>query len=129
MTYGGGMASGLTRLHGMTEALMIARIWRGVVRTEDAERYVAYVDETGITHYRATPGNLGAYILRNDMGDRTEILALTFWESWEAIRAFAGDDPTVARYYPEDDAFLLEKPERVEHYAVPRGSGSMPETG
>jgi hypothetical protein len=35
----------------------------------------------------------------------------------------------VARYYPEDDAFLLEKPERVEHYAVPRGSGSMPETG
>jgi heme-degrading monooxygenase HmoA len=105
---------------------MIARIWRGVVRAEDADRYVEYVNETGMAHYLETPGNLGAHILRNDLGDRTEILALTFWESWEAIRAFAGDDPTIARYYPEDDAFLLEKPERVEHYDVPYSSTLKP---
>ncbi len=98
---------------------MIARIWHGTVRLKDADRYVAYVGETGVRDYQSTPGNLGAYILRNDLGDRTEIMTLTFWESWEAIRAFAGDDPAIARYYSEDDAFLLERPERVEHYAVP----------
>lgn len=101
---------------------MIARIWRGAVRPEDADRYVAYVGETGVRDYQSTSGNLGAYILRNDLGDRTEIMTLTFWESWEAIRAFAGDDPAIARYYPEDDAFLLERSERVEHYAVPFSS-------
>ncbi|HVL24662.1 MAG TPA: antibiotic biosynthesis monooxygenase [Thermomicrobiales bacterium] len=101
---------------------MIARIWRGVVRTEDADRYVEYVNETGMPHYMATPGNLGAHILRSDRDGRTEILTLTFWASWDAVKAFAGDDPTIARYYPEDDAFLLEKPEHVEHYEVPYSS-------
>jgi hypothetical protein len=48
----------------------------------------------------------------------------TIRDSWEAIKAFAGEDPGIARYYPEDDAFLLEKPERVEHYEVPYSSMS-----
>lgn len=44
---------------------MIARIWRGVVRTEDAAEYIEYVRETGIEHYRSTPGNSGAWTLRD----------------------------------------------------------------
>jgi hypothetical protein len=36
---------------------VIARIWRGAVRNEDAEEYVAYVRETGVEHYRSTPGD------------------------------------------------------------------------
>ncbi len=105
---------------------MIARIWRGTVHPEKADRYVAYVEATGVRDYRATPGNLGVHILRNDLGDRTEIVTLTFWESWDAIRAFAGDDPTIARYYPEDDGFLLDRPERVEHYEVPYSTIGSP---
>lgn len=101
---------------------MIARIWRGTVRPENADRYVAYIGETGVRDYRATAGNLGVHILRNDREDRTDVVTLTFWESWETIRAFAGDDPGLARYYPEDDAFLLDRPERVEHYEVPYSS-------
>jgi len=97
---------------------MIARIWRGAVRPADADQYIAYVYETGFDEYVATLGNLGAHILRNDLPDRTEIVTLTFWKSWDAVRAFAGEDPSLARYYPEDDAFLLEKPERVKHYEV-----------
>jgi heme-degrading monooxygenase HmoA len=101
---------------------MIVRIWRGTTRPEDAERYARYVTETGIAHYLETPGNLGAHLLQRDLGDRVETVTLTFWESLDAIRAFAGDDPTVARYYPEDDAFLLDRPERVEHYDVVESS-------
>ena len=49
---------------------------------------------------------------------RTHFLLVTLWESWEAIRAFAGDDPERARYYPEDAEYLLELEPRVTHYEV-----------
>lgn len=44
----------------------------------------------------------------------------------EAIRAFAGAEVDRARYYPEDDRFLLEKPDHVEHHRVV--AGGMPAT-
>src|SRR6185437_1841229 len=39
---------------------MIARIWRGAVRAQDAAAYAAYVQRTGIEGYQGTPGNRGA---------------------------------------------------------------------
>ena len=33
-----------------------------------------------------------------------------------AIRGFAGDDVERAVYYPQDDRYLLTKPEKVQHY-------------
>jgi len=35
---------------------VIARIWRGAVRPEDADSYAAYMRETGVGEYRTTPG-------------------------------------------------------------------------
>ena len=49
---------------------MIARTWRGAVRAEDADAYVQYLEETGLSAYRATPGNQGVYGLRRIDGDR-----------------------------------------------------------
>jgi hypothetical protein len=43
---------------------------------------------------------------------------MSWWENMDAIRAFAGDRPELARYYPEDDRFLLDRPEFVEHAQV-----------
>ena len=42
------------------------------------------------------------------------------WDSMEAIKAFAGEDPDVAVFYPEDDRFLIERDEFVSHYVVDR---------
>ncbi len=98
---------------------MIARIWRGVTRAEQADVYLDYLEATGLKDYRATPGFQGVQVLRRVDGDRAEFVLVTFWESWDAIRAFAGDDPEASVYYPEDDAFLLEKEPRVAHYEVP----------
>jgi hypothetical protein len=39
---------------------MIARTWRGWVRTEQAVAYVEYITRTGLSEYEKTPGNLGA---------------------------------------------------------------------
>ena len=95
---------------------MIARIWRGAVRPGDADEYAAYVRDTGVDQYKSTPGNRGAWILRRPAGDLTEIVAFSLWESMDAVRAFAGDDPSRAVYYPEDDRFLVERSDVVEHY-------------
>ena len=97
---------------------MIARIWRGAVRREDAEEYAAYINDTGLSEYASTPGNRGAWMLRRDEGDRTEYLTLSFWDSREAIVAFAGEDIETAVYYPEDDHFLVEREDTVRHYDV-----------
>ena len=97
---------------------MIARIWRGWTRTEDADEFVAYVQRTGIAAYRATPGNRAAYILRRSDGDRTEFITLTFWSSLDAVKAFAGEDVEQAVFYPEHDHFLVDRETTVRHFEV-----------
>ena len=70
---------------------MIARMWRGWVRTELIDEYVDIVERTGMAGYRATPGNLGAQLLTRDLGDgRTELITLSWWGDLDEIRAFAG---------------------------------------
>jgi heme-degrading monooxygenase HmoA len=101
---------------------MIARIWRGVVRREDADAYADYIDETGFAAYAATPGNRGAWMLRRDDGSLTEFLTFSLWESLDAIRGFAGDDIETAVYYPEDDRYLVERDLTVKHYEIARSA-------
>jgi hypothetical protein len=95
---------------------MIARIWRGMVPTHKADDYYAYLLRTGIPDYRATAGNRGVQLLRRSSGDVTEFQLISLWESWDAIRQFAGDAVEQAHYYPEDAAFLLELTPTVDHY-------------
>jgi hypothetical protein len=64
---------------------MIARIWRGVVRLDDADEYTDYIRDTGFTEYAETSGNRGAWMLRRDQGDRTDFLTLSLWENVDAI--------------------------------------------
>lgn len=97
----------------------ILREWRAEIRRERRDEYVQYVTATGIVHYRETPGNLGAAIATRDLdARRSEIVVLSWWTDREVIRAFAGNDIGAARYYPEDDAFLVTKPAGVQHYEV-----------
>ena len=97
---------------------MIARIWRGAVRPEDTDEYVAYIEATGIEAYRSTRGNVGAWILHRPVDDLTEIVTFSLWDSLEAVRGFAGEDESRAVFYPEDDRFLVERSLTVDHYEV-----------
>ncbi len=100
---------------------MIARIWRGATRLEDAERYLDYLATTGLRDYRATPGNQGAWALWRERHGVAEFLTLSFWESSAAIQGFAGPDIERAVFYPADDEFLVERELSVEHYEVRAG--------
>jgi hypothetical protein len=111
----------------MKPGTTIMRRWSGRVRSPDADQYVAYVAATGGEEYRATAGNLGYQILHRDLGNgETEISTISWWSSWDAIKAFAGQEPTLAVYYPQDDRYLIHRPEKVEHFEVVAGSSLDP---
>lgn len=97
---------------------MIGRIWRGAVREADKDIYFDYLQKTGLKEYAAIPGNRGVFTLRRVADAKAEFTLLTLWDSWEAIKAFAGPDPEKAVFYPEDDRFLIERELRVTHYEV-----------
>lgn len=98
---------------------MIMRTWRGSTKEEDAERYLEYLQETGLREYRETDGNRGALALKRTLGDgRIEFLTVSFWQDMEAIRAFAGPDPEFAVFYPEDEDYLVDADPDVCHYEL-----------
>jgi heme-degrading monooxygenase HmoA len=97
---------------------MIARTWRGATRAEDAEAYLDYLNQTGFSEYRKTPGNHGVLGLRRIVNGRAEFLLLSLWDSEDGIRRFAGDDIEKAVFYPEDERFLVDRDDHVSHYEV-----------
>ncbi len=97
---------------------MIARVWRGATVPADGDRYAAYLEETGVAGCRSTPGNRGVTVLRRRSGDREEFTFISYWEDDAAVRRFAGPEPDAAVFYPEDDAFLVERETRVTHWLV-----------
>jgi heme-degrading monooxygenase HmoA len=99
---------------------VIARTWRGAVKRSDGDAYAAYIDETGVAGYVATPGNRGAWMLRRDVGELTEFVMFTLWDSLDAVKAFAGEDYETAVFYPEDDRYLVERDLTTTHYEVDR---------
>ena len=97
---------------------MIARTWHGRVPAAKSDAYHAYLRRTGLADYAATPGYRGALVLRRTEGEVTHFVLTTLWDSVAAIRRFAGDEHERARYYDEDDDFLLEREEFVTHHEV-----------
>ena len=97
---------------------MICRMWHGRTPRSKADAYASFVEQRAIPDYRSVPGNLSVAVLRRDEGDTTHFLTVTYWESEDCIRAFAGDDVLKAKYYPEDQDYLLEFEPLVQHYSV-----------
>lgn len=96
----------------------IARLWEGATRASDADRYVEYLRQTGLADYERSAGNQGVLALRRLVGDRADFLLVSFWESEAAIRGFAGEPIERARFYPEDDTFLVRREETVRHFQL-----------
>ncbi len=97
---------------------MIARIWNGKTRIEDFEEYTEFMKSRAIPDYKKTKGFVKLTFLRNTNDDIGHFKLITFWENLEVIKNFAGEDFEKAKYYPEDEKFLLEFEEKVTHYEV-----------
>src|SRR5690242_8629793 len=90
----------------------IARIWRGRTRRERADEYEAYSYEAGIKPLIEKA--LGVQYLREDRGDETEFVTISWWESVEAMARFTGGDPSKIHHLPRDEEFLIELPGGVQ---------------
>jgi uncharacterized damage-inducible protein DinB/heme-degrading monooxygenase HmoA len=95
---------------------MITRVWHGRTKKENAEAYKQYVIDTGIQDYLRTEGNLDVEIWQRDEENETHIFTVTHWKDLQSIKKFAGEDYVKARYYSEDEKYLLELEESVKHY-------------
>src|SRR5690349_7206418 len=103
----------------MYDSNMIARIWRGIASgTRNADAYERHVTKTVLPSLSSIPGHRGARVLRRPDGARVEFLVVTFWDSIDAIRRFAGERAETAVVEPEARAVLAEFDDFVRHYEI-----------
>ena len=97
---------------------MIARIWRGKTDIKNYETYSNFLIEVAIPDYQKTDGFVKLEFLRQEIASEAHFTLITYWESLDVIKNFAGENYKKAKYYPEDDKFLLEFEKEVQHHEV-----------
>ena len=97
---------------------MVSRHWKGVARPGQAEAYERHLKSDTFPHLGGLSGFVRASILRREVADGIEFLVVTLWESFDAIRAFAGDHVDAAVVPPDVQAMMVRYDPRVEHYEV-----------
>lgn len=95
---------------------MIARLWHGWTTRENADAYEALLRGEVLPGIHRVPGYHGAYLLRRDAGQEVEFVTLTLFESWDAVRAFAGPDLEAAVVPPAARKLLARFDARSVHY-------------
>jgi len=98
--------------------MSIMRLWHGKVALEKADEYEKFMITKAAPDYGSVDGLQKLYFQRKNKGAVAHFLLVTIWDSLEAVKNFAGDNPEIAKYYPEDDNFLLEKEKHVSMYQV-----------
>ncbi len=98
--------------------MTIMRLWHGEVPIEKADDYEQFMVERAAPDYGLVAGLVKLYFQRKDEEKTVYFLLVTLWDSVVSVRKFAGENPDIAKYYPEDDDFLLEKEKYVTMYKV-----------
>ncbi len=98
--------------------MTIMRLWHGEVTIEKADEYEKFMIERAAPDYSSVEGLLKLYFQRKNEEETAHFLLVTLWDSIESVKKFAGDNPEIAKYYTEDDNFLLEKEKYVSMYEV-----------
>ena len=101
-----------------TSRASIARMWHGQTPAAKAEEYTAYLQEAGIKKIQSIPGNLGVQMFRKNNQETTDFLVISYWDSFESIKKFAGEDYEKVYQMPRDPEFLIHPESKVQHYEV-----------
>lgn len=97
---------------------MYLRKWKCRVPYRHWDGFLEYLKETGVADTVTTAGCHGYQILERYLKDNVELTLLTWWDTLESVKAYAGNNITKARLYPEDARFELDADEHVSHYEV-----------
>ena len=101
-----------------TPRAAVARLWHGRTPESMADEYARYLYEEGVRKLRAIKGNLGVQVLRRSHDDIVEFTTISYWESRDAIKAYAGRDIAKTHHLPRDPEYLLELEPTVTHFDV-----------
>jgi antibiotic biosynthesis monooxygenase (ABM) superfamily enzyme len=99
---------------------MISRVWHGWTTPANANAYEALLKSeifTGIESRRIA-GYRGIHLFRRNLGKEVEFVTVMWFDSIDAVRAFAGDDYEVAVVPPKARALLSRFDARSQHYEV-----------
>src|SRR5215831_13521270 len=86
--------------------VVIARVWRGWTKAENADAYERLLKETVYPKFYNMNGYRGGYVLRQDNGDESEFVTVNLFESLEAVKAVAGPDYEIPMIEPEARRYL-----------------------
>lgn len=106
---------------------MIVRMWRGQAKAANADAYERFVTSRVFAELPAIDGHRGAYLLKRPVGDEVEFIAVTLWDSADAIRQFAGDAIDRAVVEPEARAVLSSFDDVVRHFELAYGDCPAPQ--
>jgi heme-degrading monooxygenase HmoA len=96
---------------------MITRIWHGYTTHQNADSYETLLRSEVLPGIHRVAGFLGAELLRREFDEETEFVTLTYFDSLEAVKAFAGEDYELAVIPTEARKLLSHFDERSAHYA------------
>jgi heme-degrading monooxygenase HmoA len=103
----------------------IARIWRARATSVGFAAYRAHMTERVFPVLAKIPGFRGGCVLREESArgegihrEPFEVQVITFWDSFDAIRAFAGTECDRAVVEPEAQAALGSCDEFVRHFTI-----------
>jgi antibiotic biosynthesis monooxygenase (ABM) superfamily enzyme len=95
---------------------VIARIWHGWTRPENADAYEAFLRTTMFPSMQLVDGFRGVDLLRREDGDEIAFVTISRFDSLDAVRGFAGDDYERAVVEPEARELLSRFDGRSTHY-------------
>jgi heme-degrading monooxygenase HmoA len=98
--------------------LMITRLWRGWTTRQNADAYERFLLSELLPSMRDIPGFRNADVLRRDDGGEVAVVALTRFDSLDAIRDFAGEDYETPVIEPTARALLSHYDVRAQHYTT-----------
>jgi antibiotic biosynthesis monooxygenase (ABM) superfamily enzyme len=101
---------------------MIARIWRGWTKREDAKAYEKMLRDEIFPSIaaRKMSGYRGAELFVREDGDDVEFVTLLRFDSMDGVKQFAGDDASKPVIFPNAEA-LITRMEQAQHYRVAIG--------
>lgn len=103
---------------------MIARVWNATATEEGAEGYAEHFATSVLKELNELDGFVAAFLLRRpDPAGGTRIQVITHWDSYDKIRAFAGDDIGGAVVEPAAERVLTTYETTVEHYEIVMTAG------
>jgi heme-degrading monooxygenase HmoA len=99
---------------------VIARVWHGWTTPENADAYEALLKTEifpGISA-KGVEGYRGIRLLRRPLAEEVEFVTIMWFDSWQAVKAFAGEDYEAA-YVPDAARQVLKRfEERSQHYEI-----------